>query len=76
MTDITVSSISPEVAAPTTSGLGIGSRTGISLDVVPTMASTSTAVAATPTSDTGSQISEDVVAIDDDWKHQIARRKR
>ena len=60
-----MSSASPEVAAPTTSGLGTGSRTGTSLDIVPTVASTSTVVVAISTSDTGSHSSKDVVDIDD-----------
>ena len=62
-TDITVSSTSPVVAAPTTIDV---SSPGSSQDVVTTVSSTSTAVVAPRTSDAGSYSSKDVVAIDGD----------
>ena len=62
-TDITVSSTSPVVAAPTTINV---SSPGSSQDVVTTVSSTSTAVIAPHTSDAGSYSSKDVIAIDGD----------
>jgi len=74
-TDVTMFSTPPEVAAPTTSDVS-SPGTGSSQDVVPIVASTSTAVVAAPINNAGIHSSKDVVAVNDDSVVEPDSKKR